>query len=325
MRISDRKLDQLRLGELSAEEEARVLEALQATGETHRIDQLIASAAHYYERYPAESAVQQIRHAQARSKRQYLDQERTMPLTRTAAAVGLILMATAIAFYLNGEEAPGTPPDPPVASASSGAMRPPEAPQDSAKPLQEHLSDGLAAESPADGRADFLRVLELHAQLDTPTAAEQDAAAQAQFMLAEITALEAFSVSLVGDDEQGLKQAISRKTAASAKAHEEFQKVLEFERPRWSVAARTREGMLFRDLADAIKASPIPARLDPSQREKYREVLTANALPVERRAATAFHSAVELSNSEGISTSDTGAARLALKRLEARGIEPLTE
>ena len=45
MTVSDRKLDQLRLGELDPEDEREVLAALEEAGELHRLDALIGAGA----------------------------------------------------------------------------------------------------------------------------------------------------------------------------------------------------------------------------------------------------------------------------------------
>lgn len=100
-RVSDRTLERLRLGELPDEEAAEVMARLEAAGESHRLDALIAADEEFLERYPAAAAASQIKELRRRRERQKepgrKGRIRRGPVIVTAVAVAaLVVVATTL-------------------------------------------------------------------------------------------------------------------------------------------------------------------------------------------------------------------------------------
>ncbi|MEO1233928.1 MAG: tetratricopeptide repeat protein, partial [Myxococcota bacterium] len=71
-----------------------------------------------------------------------------------------------------------------------------------------------------------------------------------------------------------------------------FLRVLEYGNGRFGICALTRIGEVYRDLADAIRAAPIPRKLSFDQQEIYRAELDTVALGPEEKGIEAFENAL---------------------------------
>jgi TolA-binding protein len=129
--------------------------------------------------------------------------------------------------------------------------------------------------------------LDAEARAALPSSA-RDAAAEAQFMLAERVFAEFESIPLEGS-EQEVQAAIERKIALGRDANALYTLVVErFARPGWSIAAFTRVGQLYHVFYEQIIDAPIPEGLTPIQVEAYQVSIEAQA-EEQKSAAMGFY------------------------------------
>ncbi|NOZ01379.1 MAG: tetratricopeptide repeat protein [Deltaproteobacteria bacterium] len=98
------------------------------------------------------------------------------------------------------------------------------------------------------------------------------AVAEARFMQGEaiLTQVRAVRLRL---PEKVLTKAISKKLGLIKSAMEVFHGVEAFGQPHWTIAALSRKGFGFQDLAESIENAPIPRKLNAEQKAMFREGL----------------------------------------------------
>lgn len=132
--------------------------------------------------------------------------------------------------------------------------------------------------------------LEFWEGLDAETRAQlpgeaRDAAAEAQFMLAEEVFAEFEAIPLQGSEAE-VQAAIQSKIEVGRRANALYTVVVEsFARPTWSIAAFTRVGQLYHVFYEQIIDAPIPSGLTPIQEEAYQTSIETQA---EEQKATAM-------------------------------------
>ncbi len=101
MTVHNRQLDQLRLGELDAEEASELLRQLEEAGEMRRLDDLIVDADAFLEHYPAGPAVQEIR-AKLRRIQRRPEETKAEPGFRPGilVSVGVVLSGMLVVFLV---------------------------------------------------------------------------------------------------------------------------------------------------------------------------------------------------------------------------------
>jgi tetratricopeptide (TPR) repeat protein len=162
----------------------------------------------------------------------------------------------------------------------------------------------------------YTRTLEFVAGLSEETRAALspaalDAASKAQFMLSEQIFIRCEAIQIKGNETQ-VKDALRRKFELAEQAKVEFEKVMQFGRPSWMIAARTRTGMLFHTLFKAFIDAPVPDGLTPLQEEVYRTDLESRAALLKEKAMERYSKAIEVAQRTGWFNeySEQAAARL---------------
>ncbi len=140
----------------------------------------------------------------------------------------------------------------------------------------------VIAEYGALGDADKARV----------TSAGLAACAEALFLEGESVLDELRAVKLRLPEKVLAKQ-IDKKLTTLKQAVQIFSNVEEFKQPGWTIAAASRKGLGFQDLATAIERVPPPNSLNDEQKEFFRQGLLEKAQPVWDRAKGEFSRAVE--------------------------------
>lgn len=104
--IADRTLERLRLGELSEDESQRVLDALEAQGQMHRLEELIEDDERIREKYPpammAARARDELRRRERQSERERRDLEEPAlfaPGVRIFAVVATLMLVASFTVY----------------------------------------------------------------------------------------------------------------------------------------------------------------------------------------------------------------------------------
>lgn len=116
----------------------------------------------------------------------------------------------------------------------------------------------------------------------------RDAAAQAQFMIAEDVFERAESIRIDSANEKELQERTREKYEALLEAQEIYEKVIIFTRPDWAIAALYRIGRGAHDFGEAVRKSPVPGRLTESQQEIYRGLLEDQATEFENVAVDMY-------------------------------------
>ena len=80
---------------------------------------------------------------------------------------------------------------------------------------------------------------------------------------------------------------------AKCKKEGKFLSILTYKNGDFAIAALTRIGMVFRDMANSIRHAPLPRRLSEDQLEIYRAELDNVALGPEEKALQAFEMALD--------------------------------
>jgi tetratricopeptide (TPR) repeat protein len=94
--------------------------------------------------------------------------------------------------------------------------------------------------------------------------------------------------------EKVLAEAIAQKIQLVTQAIELLASVEDLGQPNWAIAAWSRRGFAFQDLATSIENSPVPGNLNQEQRLYFRQGLGDRALPIWDRAKDSFRRCVEL-------------------------------
>ncbi len=118
------------------------------------------------------------------------------------------------------------------------------------------------------------------------------AVAEARFMQGEAVLDQVRAIPIKGSQDEVAK-AIKRKAELLMQAMEIFASVEAFGQPHWTIAAFSRKGFGFQELALAIEAVPPPRGFNEEQKEIFRGRLLEEAQPAWERAKTEFRRCVE--------------------------------
>lgn len=102
-----------------------------------------------------------------------------------------------------------------------------------------------------------------------------------------------------------------------ASLEREYGRVADLGSPFWTVAARTRIGMLYAEYASDVLAMPDPPNLDAEQLELYRSELAAQVFPTQQQAKEQLELAIALARRQFPDSPWLLTAQAALDRLEA--------
>ncbi|MBP7125923.1 tetratricopeptide repeat protein [Myxococcota bacterium] len=118
-------------------------------------------------------------------------------------------------------------------------------------------------------------------------------AAEAQFYRGEAVLAEMQGIQLKLP-EKVLKESIARKLALLKQAMDLLASVEAFGQPNWTIAAWSRRGSGYQELAEAIENSPVPPGLTTDQKLFYREGLSQQAMPIWNASRDSYRRCVEL-------------------------------
>ncbi len=130
------------------------------------------------------------------------------------------------------------------------------------------------------------------AEKEKGTAVGLSAVAEARFMQGEAVLDQVRAIPLKGSQDE-IGKAIQRKAELLMQAMEIFASVEAFGQPHWTIAAFSRKGFGFQELALAIEAVPPPRGFNEEQKEIFRGRLMEEAAPAWERAKTEFRRCVE--------------------------------
>jgi TolA-binding protein len=119
-----------------------------------------------------------------------------------------------------------------------------------------------------------------------------DAAASAAFHLLEPEWKDYKAITFDTSKARVLKKRLAEKTKALAKLEKEYTQVLTYGSGDWGIAALTRIGMGYQDLAQNFLDAPTPKGLTADQQEMYKSVLQEKAFPLQDKAIEAFQKAL---------------------------------
>jgi len=126
----------------------------------------------------------------------------------------------------------------------------------------------------------------------------RDAAARAQFMLAERVFDEFEAVPLTGNEAQ-VQENLRRKIELGQAAGGLYTEVLEFGRPGYSIAAFTRFGQLYHVFYLQLIDAPIPPGLSSIEIEVYQQQIEEQAEDMKIEAMTAYGTAIDIARAAG--------------------------
>jgi tetratricopeptide (TPR) repeat protein len=111
------------------------------------------------------------------------------------------------------------------------------------------------------------------------------AVAEAHFNLGDVVLTESKRIKLAGDEGQ-VQKAITAKLETMTLSKKEFEQVIGYGHPGWTIASHAKLCEAFREFADGIEESPVPVRLKAAfeLEEAYRQKLTEVAGKVRDRA-----------------------------------------
>ena len=130
------------------------------------------------------------------------------------------------------------------------------------------------------------------AEKEKVTAAGLAAAAEARFMQGEAILAEVRAIAIKGTQDE-IAKAIRKKAELLKTAMDVFASVEAFGQPHWTIAAFSRKGFGFQELALAIEAVPPPRNFNEEQKEIFRGKLLEEAQPAWDRAKAEFRRCVE--------------------------------
>jgi predicted trehalose synthase len=90
-----------------------------------------------------------------------------------------------------------------------------------------------------------------------------------------------------------MAKVIAKKSDLISKARAVYLEVIEFRSANWAIAALTRIGEMFQQLANDIYDAPAPGSFDEEQVETYKGSMAERAQPVEGKAVEAYVTAVK--------------------------------
>ncbi len=167
--------------------------------------------------------------------------------------------------------------------------------------------------SDAQARDSYAKALKLGQRLSAGSAAAEFAA-HAAFLLAE-RRFEELRPLRIGGSGSELEQSISRYNSEVTAAIGEYEKVLEFRRATWTLAAYFRMGHVTELYAKALLAAPCPPevqRLGEGACGLYREKIEENVAQIEEKAVARYAVTLEQAGRLGVGNVWTKEARARL-------------
>ncbi|MBI5516895.1 MAG: tetratricopeptide repeat protein [Deltaproteobacteria bacterium] len=147
-------------------------------------------------------------------------------------------------------------------------------------------------------------------------------AAQARFVLAELTRLQSEAVAY-RIEAPDAEDAITRRVQLVTHAHVQYNDVIRVNNPDWAAAAGFRIGALYRDLYRAIVEAPPPADWGPQAREVYRQRTGDRLRPLVQGALRSWEATLSMARRNGIQANDwVRQADRALEELRQAILDP---
>lgn len=117
--------------------------------------------------------------------------------------------------------------------------------------------------------------------------------AEAMFVKGEGVLEKMRGIKLSGDMKVVTDQ-IASKLALAEEAMKIFNTVEAFGQPNWTIAAFSRKGFGFQELAETIENTPAPRGLSETQKQFYREGLGQRAIPIWEKAKDSYRECIQL-------------------------------
>lgn len=146
----------------------------------------------------------------------------------------------------------------------------------------------------------------------------RDAAAQAMFLIGEDVFQQMAAVQIDSRDEKELQKRLKDKLAKLNEAKKIFEDVIKFGRPDWAIAALYRIGSGMEDVANQIRGSRCPPRLNYDQCDIYKTLLEDNATQVEASAVSFYEKTLEVAKQANWFNKFTRQAEGALAKLRPK-------
>ncbi|MBM4397741.1 MAG: tetratricopeptide repeat protein, partial [Deltaproteobacteria bacterium] len=124
------------------------------------------------------------------------------------------------------------------------------------------------------------------------TAVGLAAAAEARFMEGEAVLEEVRKIKLALP-EKAIAEGIAKKLTTTRNAMDILQSVFAFQQPHWTIAALSRKGFAYQELATSIESAPVPPGLPREAIEFYKSGLVEKAQGTWERAKEEFKRCVE--------------------------------
>lgn len=149
-----------------------------------------------------------------------------------------------------------------------------------------------------DANNEFYRVIEIYNRLGEDeikklTSTGFSAAAEARFMMGEKILEEMRDIQLKLP-EKVLEELIIKKLNLVKSSMDIFEDVKKFEQPHWTIAAYSRKGEGYGELATAIENAPVPPKLKGEAVLIYKQALMEKAQTVWDRSKEEYNKCVEL-------------------------------
>ncbi len=119
------------------------------------------------------------------------------------------------------------------------------------------------------------------------------AVAEAMFVKGEAVLGAMRAIKLSGSMKVVSEQ-IAKKLALAEEAMKIFNTVEQFGQPNWTIAAYSRKGFGFQELAQTIENTPAPKNLSIEQKQFFREGMGEKAMPIWDKAKNSFRECVSL-------------------------------
>jgi cellulose synthase operon protein C len=146
----------------------------------------------------------------------------------------------------------------------------------------------------------------------------RDAAAQSMFLIGEDVYQQMSAIQIDSKDERELQKRLKLKLDKLNESKKIFEDVIKFGRPDWAIAALYRIGSGMEDVANQIRKSRCPPRLNYDQCDIYKGLLEDNASKVEESAVSFYEKTLEVAKQANWFNKFTREAEGALSKLRPR-------
>jgi hypothetical protein len=132
------------------------------------------------------------------------------------------------------------------------------------------------------------------------------------------TKKEMAKINIESRDEKELQKRLKKKIGKAVEAKKVYEKVILFKRPDWAIASLYRIGSNMEELANTIRDSKCPKRLNYDQCEIYKGILEDNAKKIEDDAVSFYIKSLETSRSANWFNQYTKLSEVRLARLRPK-------